>query len=67
MSEALTYLYYIFDKFVDFVFNGMEIATNVSVGWIAISVVLFSLLIRSILNIPRGIRFRTLGLQQGRH
>lgn len=64
MNEALSYLYYIFDKFVDFVFNGLEIAENVSVGWIAISCILFSLIIRSILNIPRGVRFRTLGIKQ---
>lgn len=55
MTEALNYLYYIYDSFLDFVFNQMEIANNVSIGWIAIVVILFGLMIRSILNLPRGI------------
>lgn len=54
MNEALTYLYYIYDKFVDLVFNRLEIANNISIGWIIISVIIFSILIRSILNLPRG-------------
>lgn len=58
MSEALTYLYYIFDKFVDFVFNVMSIENGVTFGWIVISIFIFSILIRSVLNLPRGIRFR---------
>lgn len=53
MNEALQYLYYIYDKFIVFVFDTMEISPNVSIGWIALSVMLFGLLIRSILNIPR--------------
>lgn len=57
MSEAITYLYYIFDKFVDFVFNVMSIESGVTFGWIVISIFIFSILIRSVLNLPRGIRF----------
>lgn len=58
MSEALNYLYYIYDSFIDFVFNTMTISDNVSVGWIAIVVILFGIMIRSILNLPRGINQR---------
>lgn len=54
MSEALTYMYYTFDKFVDFVFNSMIIVPGVTFGWVVISIVLFSLLIRNILNLPRS-------------
>lgn len=57
MTEALGYLYYIYDKFIDLVFNRLEITENVSIGWVIISVMLFSMLIRSILNLPRGVRF----------
>lgn len=53
MSEALTYLYYIYDKFIVFVFDTMEIFEGVTVGWIVISLILFGLLIRSVLNVPR--------------
>lgn len=58
MSEALEYLYYIYDKFVYFVFNTMAIDTGITYGWIVISIFIFSILIRSVLNLPRGIRFR---------
>lgn len=55
MNEALSYLYYIFDKFVNFVFNEAYIAPTVSIGWIAVSVIVFSMLISSILNLPHSI------------
>ena len=55
MNQALTYLYYIFDSFIDLVFNRIEIAQNVSIGWIMISIILFGLIIRSVLNLPKGI------------
>lgn len=53
MNEALTYIRYIFSKFVGFVFDDMAISNNVTIGWIAISVIVFSILISSILNLPR--------------
>lgn len=59
MAEALQYLYYIFDKYVGFVFDDMEIFSGVTVGWVAVTVILFSLMIRSILNVPRSVNFRS--------
>lgn len=53
MTQALQYLYYIYDKFIVFVFDTMEIVPNVTVGWILISIILFGLIIRSIINVPR--------------
>ena len=55
MAQALNYLYQIYQQFIGFVFNDMEIAPNVTFGWIAISVIVFGILINSILNIPKGI------------
>lgn len=55
MEEALTYLYQIYQGFIRWVFDDMAIASNVTVGWIAISVIIFAILINSILNIPKGI------------
>lgn len=55
MNEALTYLYYICGKFINFVFNDAEIVPTVTVGWVAISVIVFSMLISSILNLPHSI------------
>lgn len=55
MEEALTYLYLIYQGFIRWVFDDMAIASNVTVGWVAISVIIFGILINSILNIPKGI------------
>lgn len=55
MNEALSYLYYIFSKFNNFVFNDAVIVSGVSVGWVAVSVIVFSMLISSILNLPHSI------------
>lgn len=55
MNQALTYVYYIFNKCLTFVFNDMLIANNVSVGWIYISIIVFGILLGSILNIPHRI------------
>lgn len=67
MQDALNYIYYIFDRGVSFVFNDMLIFTNISVGWIMISVIVFSILISSILNLPHHMgnfsRFRSYGTE----
>lgn len=60
MNEALNYLYYIYDKFLDLVFNQFALfGDNVTVGWIAISVIVFYVLIGSILNIPKRMHHRS--------
>ena len=40
MTEALNYLYVIFDEMTEFVFNDMVIFTGVTFGWVVVSVVL---------------------------
>lgn len=52
MSQALTYLYQIYSAFLDIVFNEFEISTNVTIGWIAMSIMVMSMMIASILNRP---------------
>ena len=56
MSEALEYIYYIFDSMFDWLFNDAELFENVTIGWVIIVVTVFGLLIRSLLNIPRSAR-----------
>lgn len=56
MEQALEYLYQIYQGFITMVFDDFAIASNVTIGWIAISVMVFGILINSILNIPRGIK-----------
>lgn len=58
MSDAITVFYYVFNKIYNFLFNQAIIETGVSVGWIFVTVVVFGLLIRSILNLPSGILSR---------
>lgn len=52
MSEALNFLYAIYDKFVNLVFNQFELFPNVTIGWIAITVFVFNILFRNVLALP---------------
>lgn len=52
MSEALELLFQIYFKFVDFIFDKAEIFNGVTLGWIALSVLVFGVLIRSLLAVP---------------
>ena len=54
MNDALKYIYYIYDKFVDLVFNKLEFFTNVTVGWVLVGCLLFGILIKSLLSLPRS-------------
>lgn len=56
MAQALEYLYQIYGNFITMVFNDFALFQGVTVGWIAITVMVFGILINSILNIPKGIR-----------
>ena len=56
MSEALEYIYYIFDSMFDWLFNDAELFENVTIGWVIVVCILFGMVIKSILNIPRGSR-----------
>lgn len=55
MTEALTYIYQIYEKFLDLVFNQFEMFSGVTIGWVIIAILVFGVMITSILNIPRGI------------
>lgn len=54
MSEAIEILYQIYFAFVDWVFNAAFIVEGVSIGWIAVVVFVFSVMINSIINIARA-------------
>lgn len=53
MSDALTYLYQIYQSFLDLIFNQFELFPNVTVGWVGVVIIVMSMIIVSILNIPR--------------
>lgn len=52
MGEALTLFYQIYQMLLDLIFNDLEIAADVTVGWVLVSCFVFGVLIRSILNLP---------------
>lgn len=57
MSDALSYLYMIFDDMLDLLFNRFYMFTGVSVGWVMVTVIIFAIVIRSIINVPRSMSF----------
>lgn len=52
MVDAINLLFQIYLKFVDFVFDKAEILSGVTLGWIALSVLIFGVLIRSLMAVP---------------
>lgn len=54
MNDAIEIFYYIFFKVYNLLFNSIQIAEGVSVGWVLVTVLVFGILIRSILNLPTG-------------
>lgn len=54
MSEAIEILYQIYFAFVDWIFNQANFVTGVSIGWVAVTVFVFSILINNILNVARA-------------
>lgn len=54
MSEALELLYQIYFAFIDWVFNDANFVPGVSIGWVAVTVFIFSVMIHSIINIARS-------------
>lgn len=53
MTEALQYFYYFFDKAVDLVFNDLAYFPGVTLGWICVTVFVFSVLMHNVLALPR--------------
>lgn len=53
MQEGLTYLYQIYESFLDLIFNRFELFEGVTIGWIIIAVMVFGIMITSILNLPK--------------
>ena len=57
MNDAITVFFYVFNKIYNFLFNEALIEPGVSVGWIFVTVVIFGILIRTILNVPTGLHY----------
>lgn len=57
MENAINLFNYIFQKFINMIFNDFVIQSGVTIGWVIITIVLFGMLINNILNIPNNVRF----------
>lgn len=57
MENAINLFNYIFQKFINMIFNDFEIQSGVTIGWVIITIILFGMLINNILNIPNNVRF----------
>lgn len=52
MTEALGYIYEIFDRFIEFVFDDMVLFSGVTFGWVIISLLIFGFVLSNLLTIP---------------
>ena len=55
MSDAINIVFYIFNKFIDLLFNKIEIVSGVYLGWVILVVIIFSIVFNTLLNIPTGL------------
>lgn len=53
MSQAINVVFYIFNKFINLLFNEIQILEGVYLGWVIIVVILFGIIFNSLLNIPK--------------
>ena len=53
MSDAITLFYKVLQIIVSWIFDA-EIVSGVTLGWIFVSIAIFGILIRSILNVPKS-------------
>lgn len=57
MNQALNGIFEFYNLLIDFVFNEMLLFDGVTFGWIIIACLVFGFLIRSILVLPRNLKF----------
>lgn len=53
MSQAINVVFYIFNKFINLLFNEIQIIDGVYLGWVIIVVIIFGIIFNSLLNIPK--------------
>lgn len=54
MNDALTIIKYLFTKFINLFFNDFSIFSNVSLGWVMVSIFIISIMISNILSLARS-------------
>ena len=53
MSDAINIVFYIFNKFINLLFNEIQILDGVYLGWVILVVIIFGIIFNSLLNIPK--------------
>ena len=53
MLDAINLVFYIFNKFINLLFNEIQILDGVYLGWVIIVVIIFGIIFNSLLNIPK--------------
>lgn len=54
MQDALTIIYYIFNKFITLLFDNFTMFNNVSIGWVIVVIVIISIMISNILSVAKS-------------
>lgn len=54
MSDGITIIRYIFNKFITLLFDNFIIVTNVSIGWVMVSILIIAIMISNILSVARN-------------
>lgn len=54
MTEALSLIYNFFDRWLILVFDNLELFDGVTIGWVIAVCIIFGILIRNIINIPKA-------------
>lgn len=54
MTDALSIIYYIFNKFIDLIFDKFEIFPNVTIGWIMVAILIIAIMISNILSVAKA-------------
>lgn len=58
MSDAILFVFDIFNRLIDLLFNRIKIVDGVYLGWVILAISLFIMIIRSVLNVPNGVSFK---------
>lgn len=54
MNDGINLIYYIFNKFIVTLFDTFTIATNVSIGWVIVVIIIMSIMLSNILSVARS-------------
>lgn len=54
MTDALSIIYYIFNKFLILLFDTFEMFPNVTIGWVIVAIIIISIMASNILSMAKA-------------